>query len=135
MSDSNIRVPDSTMHRYPDELYDTRSSQDGDPEAWEAHPWAVAFDGEDGAEARRQRCDSTDSYDYDSEDDDFANLPAMVRVCRVPRVLCSDLMSCAALVGRRGDETARRRQTDGDVVHRHAPRGPQDAGQRRQEGR
>lgn len=77
-SDGSIRAADrdraSSLRRYLDDA-EPRPSGDGDPEAWEAHPWAVAFDGGDGAPPMKRAASS--DFDTDS-DDDFADLPAMV---------------------------------------------------------
>ena len=76
-SDGSIRAADrdraSSLRRYLDDA-EPRPSGDGDPEAWEAHPWAVAFDGGDGAPPMKRAASS--DFDTDS-DDDFADLPAI----------------------------------------------------------
>ena len=73
-SDGSIRAADrdraSSLRRYLDDA-EPRPSGDGDPEAWEAHPWAVAFDGGDGAPPMKRAASS--DFDTDS-DDDFADL-------------------------------------------------------------
>ena len=75
-SDGHIRggQNQSSLRQFVEDI--EKPVAQGDPEAWEAHPWAVAFDAGDAPMTRVR----TASSDFDTDDDDdFADLPAMVR--------------------------------------------------------
>ena len=75
-SDGHIRAGQnqSSLRQFVEDI--EKPVAQGDPEAWEAHPWAVAFDAGDAPMTRVR----TASSDFDTDDDDdFADLPAMVR--------------------------------------------------------